>query len=98
MAFIMFFYANFSDKLIGLTGTSDEIADVAKSYKVYYGFGEKDSDGDYIVSDIICSCTESLVLTCDRWEGNACNLKLMFCSNKSLRTWLVVWPIYIQYM
>jgi len=44
---------DFSTKLIGLTGTSQEIADVAKSYRVYYGFGDKDSDGDYIVDHTI---------------------------------------------
>lgn len=50
MTCLLFFILDFSTKLIGLTGTSQEIADVAKSYRVYYGFGDKDSDGDYIVS------------------------------------------------
>ena len=43
-------FVDFSSKLIGLTGTAEEIAEAAKSYRVYYSLGEKDADGDYIVS------------------------------------------------
>ena len=41
---------DFSQKLIGLTGTTEEVAQAAKSFRVYYSLGEKDEDGDYIVS------------------------------------------------
>lgn len=47
-------YCKDFENLIGFTGSMDEISEVAKSYRVYFGIGEKDSDGDYIVDHTIC--------------------------------------------
>lgn len=40
----------FSEKIIGLTGTPEEIQKVAHAYRVYYKAGPKDKENDYIVS------------------------------------------------
>lgn len=40
----------FSDKIIGLTGTMEEIKKVSHAYHVYFKAGPKDKSDDYIVS------------------------------------------------
>lgn len=49
---LQFTYPEFHPKLIGLTGTSDEIRSVARAYRVYY-MKTAEEDSDYLVDHSI---------------------------------------------
>lgn len=40
---------DFHPKMIGLTGSDEEIYQAAKAYRVYYSVGPSDDENDYLV-------------------------------------------------
>lgn len=43
------YVTDFHPRLVGLTGSSEEVARVGRDYRVYASPGAKDADGDYVV-------------------------------------------------
>ena len=43
------FCTDFHPRILGLTGTQEQIDSVTKSYRIYYSKSAKDSDNDYLV-------------------------------------------------
>lgn len=69
----------FSPKLIGLTGSLEQIKDVCKKFRVYYSAGPRDADDDYIVSPTIFESHATLFTKQIVFHSRSTTQLLCFC-------------------
>ena len=50
---MLYYIIEFHPRILGLTGTNEEVHQATKAYRVYYSMAPADDDNDHLVSIVI---------------------------------------------
>ena len=56
---VIFIVLDFHPRILGLTGSHDQLHDVTRAFRVYHSPSPKDDDGDYLVIVLVLRLRDS---------------------------------------
>lgn len=82
------YLSEFSNKIVGLTGSWEQLNKILKAFKVYFSAGPKDEDGDYVVDHSIITY---LMNPQGKYEAHYArsktNVQVANAVEKKMKTW-----------